>query len=982
MFCKKCGNELKDGTKFCPKCGTAVDQIPKEEEKKLCTGCGAELKPGAKFCPKCGTPVADNPQTEVNEPIPVEDKPAPVAELPPKDEEAKHEPVDDDPLGEKHGGVIALIISLVAIIVILIIGIIVYMFMSGKINLFSSSDTTTESGSGTDEEGSGSIADGDGIYTVNVYGTNPDTEATDANGVLTNATVKVYAIDAADEDEPLATITYDEKEKQKKKKRKKKDSEIDDVAPPEMGYYIRGIESGDIKIVVSTEGYIDYTGQITIEDGGETDVYMSKLPEAGTIFFVAEWNGNQDIDLCVFDSGKHKYFSIGTPATENEPYIAFDNGSDKGYEVAYIPLATENVSKNIYVVDSAAAKADTTSEFEANGITVTAYDSTGEILRVTADTSQNAPIWNVGYVYGGKVFTDSAEYLGDCTEENIWAQYLKEGQTARLKEKIEYYNTPGNMIKVFNPSIEYFEPAQRSDSKKWDKTVFYALEEHLASSEYFDKNVCVLKKLQVQSGITGNIIDYDIYLNPNTMLPNKIVSIEYLEDYLEIFEFYYDNNGKINFVFLYTTDNYISSYATVDKIGQRFLFCDDSLVTWRIIKSSRNIVNYCYGSAEEARLKDSSWKKTIKNYNSLKSSTKAEYDAVEKMMINYAYSTYYMATTTDSTGKIVGNVYDSMYYGYTNATIELYDDSFEKLLYTTRSDSNGQYCIYVPNEEYKYNIKIKGNTVTDECLIYDIDMTIGTLNMFVDSAVFFNGNTSQQLVRLYIGNAFYGYGSSIEDAIVYIRNGINNRIGEIVSQVNTNRDGYVEVYLNAGVYTIEVNKVGYESIFYTIISNPNEQNWYEYYTPPTLSPGEYAIVLSWGEEPSDLDSHLFTTTNYGVEHVWYADKNDNLSSYLDVDDTTSYGPETVTIRNFDSNKYYKYCVVDYTNSSNGYYGSYDMSYSNATVKVYSAGGHVATYHVPVNRRGVVWEVFEIRNGMITPIQRYYDNMNDYSWWGH
>ncbi|MCC6094183.1 MAG: zinc-ribbon domain-containing protein [Eubacterium sp.] len=27
-FCKKCGNELPDGTKFCPKCGAPVDEHP------------------------------------------------------------------------------------------------------------------------------------------------------------------------------------------------------------------------------------------------------------------------------------------------------------------------------------------------------------------------------------------------------------------------------------------------------------------------------------------------------------------------------------------------------------------------------------------------------------------------------------------------------------------------------------------------------------------------------------------------------------------------------------------------------------------------------------------------------------------------------------------------------------------------------------------------------------------------------------------
>ncbi|MBR8702352.1 MULTISPECIES: zinc-ribbon domain-containing protein [unclassified Fusobacterium] len=55
-ICTKCGSQLKDGMKFCPECGTPV------EEKKAptnCRKCGAPLLPGAKFCEKCGAPVQE-----------------------------------------------------------------------------------------------------------------------------------------------------------------------------------------------------------------------------------------------------------------------------------------------------------------------------------------------------------------------------------------------------------------------------------------------------------------------------------------------------------------------------------------------------------------------------------------------------------------------------------------------------------------------------------------------------------------------------------------------------------------------------------------------------------------------------------------------------------------------------------------------------------------------------------------------------------
>ncbi len=72
--CSKCGSELKEGQKFCMKCGTpatanspvAVKRQP--IEAAVCANCGNPLKLGQKFCMKCGTPVASAPkQTQSND---------------------------------------------------------------------------------------------------------------------------------------------------------------------------------------------------------------------------------------------------------------------------------------------------------------------------------------------------------------------------------------------------------------------------------------------------------------------------------------------------------------------------------------------------------------------------------------------------------------------------------------------------------------------------------------------------------------------------------------------------------------------------------------------------------------------------------------------------------------------------------------------------------------------------------------------------
>lgn len=67
MKCSKCGAELKEGQKFCTKCGTPVNANPQPAAKQVdsspvCPKCGTPLKPGQKFCTKCGTPVGSAPQ--------------------------------------------------------------------------------------------------------------------------------------------------------------------------------------------------------------------------------------------------------------------------------------------------------------------------------------------------------------------------------------------------------------------------------------------------------------------------------------------------------------------------------------------------------------------------------------------------------------------------------------------------------------------------------------------------------------------------------------------------------------------------------------------------------------------------------------------------------------------------------------------------------------------------------------------------------
>ena len=123
------------------------------------------------------------------------------------------------------------------------------------------------------------------------------------------------------------------------------------------------------------------------------------------------------------------------------------------------------------------------------------------------------------------------------------------------------------------------------------------------------------------------------------------------------------------------------------------------------------------------------------------------------------------------------------------------------------------------------------------------------------------------------------------------------------------------------------------------------------------------IVLNWGKYPEDLDSHL----SFQGNHIYFQNKKGALSN-LDVDDTDSYGPETITIDNKKFGVEYHYFVHDYSNRED--LDSYKLSGSQAKVFVYVGQSLVKTYYVPTDKKGNVWNLFKInKNGEIVDINR-------------
>lgn len=137
------------------------------------------------------------------------------------------------------------------------------------------------------------------------------------------------------------------------------------------------------------------------------------------------------------------------------------------------------------------------------------------------------------------------------------------------------------------------------------------------------------------------------------------------------------------------------------------------------------------------------------------------------------------------------------------------------------------------------------------------------------------------------------------------------------------------------------------------------------------------IVLTWGDQPRDLDAHLVGPGAKWYSsrfHVYYANKvyyesgsyddvDSNFMVDLDYDDVTSIGPEIITIRKLSNDKYkqgdYYFYVHDYTN---GYSStSSALAASGATVNIYVGDSNepFETYTVSPGRTGTFWDVCKI-----------------------
>ena len=166
--------------------------------------------------------------------------------------------------------------------------------------------------------------------------------------------------------------------------------------------------------------------------------------------------------------------------------------------------------------------------------------------------------------------------------------------------------------------------------------------------------------------------------------------------------------------------------------------------------------------------------------------------------------------------------------------------------------------------------------------------------------------------------------------------------------------GYYDLVVTAGGYVTSSRPIFVRSlrhVYDTVV------------VAPILLEGTMRIILTWGESPRDLDSHLIVPGGF---QVYYANRG-TLTAYphaqLDYDHTNGFGPETVTIVPADSEGpsllegTYSYYVFNYTKYAQGQ--ATEIPASGAAVQVYMPDGSTHSFTPPAAGTSLWWHVFDL-----------------------
>ena len=537
------------------------------------------------------------------------------------------------------------------------------------------------------------------------------------------------------------------------------------------------------------------------------------------------------------------------------------------------------------------------------------------------------------------------------------------------------YSATAEKIDIYKKNKK---PNARNYKADWNAGIFYTLEDiNTKSSKDGQLKKYKLVRKELINKKNGNRIEYEVYKHPKTGKMHKITSIEHRKNDLEITDYYYDDKGKPNFVYQRKDSIYTPVYASFEFTGDRYFFNNDSLIKWRFVKKANDV--------EEISLKTDKNRKDVKQYSYLDINKKKQkaYDKKEVSMLNAAYNTYNAMLKKSKKSIVKGYIVDSKRNPVANATVEFLHS--DKVIGTVKTNANGYYTTGVLPVKDGYTIRVSAEGYqTTEGAKAVIDKSGAVIRIDVISLVAVSEASHKVSIYVYDGETVkYVKKKAVKTALsgaeVIARKGLNNKTGEQVTTGTTDADGNLEIELVSGVYTLEIRLNGYAVGYKTVVVDEDKKVSAALTKP--VKDKEMKVVLSWDGE-QDLDSYLFTPYKAKKGNMAYIGgnaKKDKHGNRLYLDGKDGNNVEVINIANIKKGNY-KYYVSDYTNSLKKNYSAKDMAGLNIRVEVYDKNGLVAVYIIPYDPNGVIWEVFEIKNGKVAAIQNTYKNVKGKKWW--
>jgi hypothetical protein len=196
-------------------------------------------------------------------------------------------------------------------------------------------------------------------------------------------------------------------------------------------------------------------------------------------------------------------------------------------------------------------------------------------------------------------------------------------------------------------------------------------------------------------------------------------------------------------------------------------------------------------------------------------------------------------------------------------------------------------------------------------------------------------------------------GNPLPGATVIVR-----RDGVELTRAFTNQNGdYLFEQVPPGVVSVEARADGYlhvtqEGVTLTAGSLTTQN----FTLSSLLAEGQIQFVLSWGDQPEDLDSHLWLPADRPFHVAYYEQGTTEGCPFaeLDNDETNGLGPETITIDHLIGHGIYRYAVHNYSDEV-----ALKDAATRPTVRIVRIGHADIVVVAPTSGDGEWWHVVDV-----------------------